>query len=68
MNNCNMKVDAAALRRMIAKTNVADYAGETGFSRLSASQKLDALASMCVFVHECKGLAGAQGGGEKDEG
>ena len=51
------KTEHEQVRNIIARSSPGDYDGHTHFTRLSASQRLDALASLAVFVHECKGRA-----------
>jgi hypothetical protein len=41
----------------IAACQPGDFSGRTAFETMSASQRLDALASMARFVAECRGIA-----------
>lgn len=52
--------DVEKARGVLSRTQAPDFTGETRFIELTASEKLDALASMCAFVHEFKGKAGKE--------
>ena len=71
MNRVSNQLDRDSIRRIIAESSVSDYSGDTGFSNLSPSEKLDALAAMCLVVHDLKGKAttkaGMRGGAGKLE-
>lgn len=41
-------------RREIAKLEAADFDGHTSFKDLSPEQRIDWLAELVVFVHECR--------------
>ena len=49
--------DLADIRNRVQACKPADFDGHTRFNRLSPSQRLDALASLAVFVSEFKGKA-----------
>ena len=60
MNKNAAEIDRDSIRRIIAESSVSDYSGDTGFSKLSPSEKLDALAVMCLVVYDFKGKAATQ--------
>lgn len=45
------------LRALLKSYSSADFDGHTDFAQLSPSQRLDALASLAIFIKECKGKA-----------